>query len=631
MAASRFLLSLLLSSISVRSSPRLKLDLTAEIQDRVQFNPGEEYTTTLRDGNVVYVGGKAVLYRINFEASPSPVKIPVPGDDTATKKCIKDKLDHCGNFVMVLQKFNATHILLCGTNAQVPQCWLHSGNELNLIIHGYGRPLGAGVCPLTPKQSVTSLVVEERLYSVAALYSDGNNVLRGFRKADEVSWLLSVDTWMADPKFVGMSPMDDLVYMFFREKNLPANPDIDPWISRIARVCKDDRGGSRQHLQNKWATFLKARLLCNIPTDNVHFNRIEDAFIARSSDGSEDRVYGIFNSNWNASAICVYSMKDISDVFETSTFKGFNENIPVPRPGTCVSDTQGLPDKVLSVVDRYPEMEAQIHPIGKIPLLIKNKYNFKKIVVDSVVGINGAVSRVLFLAMGNGKIQKVLETGQSAFTISELKVLKEPGPIVSMCLDSETKQLYVTTTKELVRFPLAQCDKYNPSCESCVMARDSYCGWKADKKKCVPITPGIRDVVQDLEKCDFRNYTEEKVVVLHTSWRDSDYRLISLPLKSRVPVYLSCPKHSHHADYSWKFNDSKVLDCSSNEDECLLFINDLSKVSVGSYKCISNEGGREQLHKSYLIQDNSESSLYLSSYSAALYSVLMTVAALFSH
>ncbi|GCC38913.1 hypothetical protein chiPu_0022997, partial [Chiloscyllium punctatum] len=87
--------------------------------------------------------------------------------------------------------------------------------------------------------------------------------------------------------------MGEHVLFFFRERNLAENLDVDPWISRVARVCKNDRGGSRFQLQNKWATFLKARLLCNIPSENAHFNRIQDVFVAQCGD----RVYGIFQSN----------------------------------------------------------------------------------------------------------------------------------------------------------------------------------------------------------------------------------------------------------------------------------------------------------------------------------------------
>ncbi|GCB77234.1 hypothetical protein scyTo_0017574 [Scyliorhinus torazame] len=333
------------------------------IQAQCKFTSTEEYSTTLRDGSTIYVGGKEILYEINL-GKPCILKIKVP--------------INCDFFQQFDKKFDS-------------------------MINGRSRPLGNGVCPFTPKHGFASLVEDERLYSVAPLYEKGEGkLLRGYKKSSTAQWLLSIDNWLQDPHFVGMSAMDDQVFMFFREKYLPTNLDIDPWISRIARVCKDDLGGSSQRLQSKWATFLKARLLCNIPADHVHFNTIQNVFVARSKN-SDARVYGIFSSNWNGTAICSYSMEDINKVFGTSKFKGFAEAIPDPRPGTCGTDTQNLRDKVLNVVENHPEMKTDVHPIGNHPLVMDMEKVFQLIVVDSVVAVNGKVSRVLFLTMGRSR------------------------------------------------------------------------------------------------------------------------------------------------------------------------------------------------------------------------------------
>ncbi|XP_020370854.2 semaphorin-7A-like [Rhincodon typus] len=618
-------LSLLLSSASSSTLPRLKLDLSVEIQDRFQFPSTEEYTTTLREGSTVYVGGKEALYQIKFEEAPRLIqKISVPVDDESMSECKKKNLAYCENIIMVLQRFSRTRLLLCGTNARNPRCWSLNNKNLSQIINGGGRPIGRGLCPFTPKHGFTSLVEGEKFYSAAPVFENGNINLRRYMEQSP-SWLLSVDEWLNDPSFVGMSPTGDHVLMFFRERNLSENLDIDPWISRIACVCKDDRGGSRFHLQSKWATFLKARLLCNIPSENIHFNRIQDIFVTQS----KDRIYGIFKSNWNGSAICMYSMEDINNVFSTSTFKGFMKAIPDPRPGKCGTNTQELQSNVLSVVRHHPEMESLIHPIGKGPLVIQNEDLFKKIVVDSVVSFNGTVFYVLFLAMGDSKIQKVLEIGQSIFIISELTILKEPGPISSMSLDSEAKLLYVTTAKEVVRFPLVQCEKYNKSCGSCIMARDPYCAWNAREKNCVPITPPSGNLIQDLENGDPKKCPSEKVAVYYSSERESQDANPALILEGSGSVYLSCPKQSHHAHYSWRVQ-GQTQDCSPNEDECLFFISNLAEYGGSSYRCVSSEGGREQVHTSYLIKD-SGSSMYLTRYSIAVYSVSIIVVALFLH
>lgn len=36
----------------------------------------------------------------------------------------------------------------------------------------------------------------------------------------------------------------------------------------------------------------------------------------------------------NSTAVCIYTIKMIENIFENSKFKGYNDNVPTPRPGT---------------------------------------------------------------------------------------------------------------------------------------------------------------------------------------------------------------------------------------------------------------------------------------------------------
>ncbi|XP_032870717.1 semaphorin-7A-like [Amblyraja radiata] len=487
------LLLFIAAAATTTTSPRLKHTLPDHNTKRVHFQQVEQFATTLLEGRTLYVGGNGVLYRINFDNSSTPNKIHLPN---VPEKCRGQNSVSCGNYIMVLQRYDANKLLVCATGSPHSLCWLSHNGEMKEFINGQKRVLGKYVLPSPPRQGFASLVVEQRIYS-AAPFDNDKMVFDGYRRSDDIKRLRADIRWMNDPKFVGMSPVGNLIYMFFRERNSQNDPDVDPWISRIARVCKDDHGGSPRRLQMKWSTFLKARLLCN-ESNNVHFNRIEDTFIYKSPVDNETRVYGVFSSNWNGTAVCVYSMDEIRDVFKTSAFKDSNGPVPSnPRPGTCVKNTKELPDEVLALVEDHPEMETWISPIGGRPLMTSYDPHIKKIVVDSVVGPGGE-NRLLILAMGDGTIHKVLETGTSTFTIAQLTVLKQPAPILSISLDSDRKLLYVTSTMELARFPLVACEEYVGSCATCLQARDPYCGWDKDQNKCIPVTPNSKKVDQNL-------------------------------------------------------------------------------------------------------------------------------------
>ena len=70
-------------------------------------------------------------------------------------------------------------------------------------------------------------------------------------------------------------------------------------FSRIARVCKSDRGGPHK-FRSKWTTFLKSRLNCSVPGDTpFYFNDIQ-ATTNFIEDGSEQVLYGVFTTPDNS-------------------------------------------------------------------------------------------------------------------------------------------------------------------------------------------------------------------------------------------------------------------------------------------------------------------------------------------
>lgn len=57
-------------------------------------------------------------------------------------------------------------------------------------------------------------------------------------------------------------------------------------VSRVARVCKNDMGGSQRVLEKQWTSFLKARLNCSVPGDShFYFNVIQSVTDVFQLDG----------------------------------------------------------------------------------------------------------------------------------------------------------------------------------------------------------------------------------------------------------------------------------------------------------------------------------------------------------
>uniref|UniRef100_A0A3Q2D3F3 Semaphorin 7A (JohnMiltonHagen blood group) n=1 Tax=Cyprinodon variegatus TaxID=28743 RepID=A0A3Q2D3F3_CYPVA len=382
----------------------------------------------------------------------------------------------------------------------------------------------------------------------APLDIEGNS-LHFRRKRGKRPHLWMYDRWLSEPTFISASwvkrrddPENEKIYIFFREKNSNHNPDAEPWISRVARVCKNDEGGSKRFLQNMWTSFLKARLVCGFPEESLYFNRLQDIYVMHADDWQNTRVYGIFTSSWNSTAVCIYSIEAIEKLFESSLFRGFNKEIPTPRPGTCVPNSKVISFDTLNVVRDHPEMVNWVHPLHyKAPFYVSN-YNYTKIAVDQVKAADGQLYNVLLLA-----------TGRIFFDVFS------------------QKKLVVGFPEKISTVDLQNCENYNSSCAECVLARDPYCSWTTSG--CTP---------NNMRK------------------RQTDSLNHAIP--KGVPFYLSCPIESYHAKYTWE-HQGRNFSCLQMLSNCLHLIPSMEIENYGEYKCISIEKDYKKTLKQYQLTE----------------------------
>lgn len=489
----------------------------------------------------------------------------------------------CENVVTVIERFQDC-TFVCGTDGEEPKCWKLFPTESN---HSTEVVEGIGISPHICTQNSLSLMADGDLYAAAPFYSDGT-LLQFRRKAGNRISVWMHDQWVSEPTFISSflaerknDSLNEKIYVLFREKNLDTSPEADPWISRVARVCKVDEGGPKQFLQNIWTSFLKARLVCGIPSESLYFNRLQDVFVQHAEDWMKSRVYALFSSSWNSTAVCIYYLKDLDHVFEKSSFKGYTEAIPSPRPGTCVKNSNSIPLSTLHIIKDYPEMKDWIHPIQQdTPFFTSNK-NFTKIAVDRVQASDENMHNVLLLATDNGEILKILEDGSEAFIISETNLCNGSAPIQSMKLDSVQKKLFVGYPGQLSVLDLQRCQDYNASCQECVLSRDPYCAWtergctSQTKGGIQNIADGLTNVCHQKTVGRFRRDVQQSSIVQHFVPTD-------------VPFYLSCPVDSHHATYVWEHGDKRIP-CQQTPSECLFLIPAMKADMYGNYKCISHE------------------------------------------
>lgn len=69
----------------------------------------------------------------------------------------------------------------------------------------------------------------------------------------------------------------------------------------MARVCKNDVGGSPRVLEKQWTSFLKARLNCSVPGDSHFYFNVMQAVTGVVSLGGRPIVLAIFSTPSNRS------------------------------------------------------------------------------------------------------------------------------------------------------------------------------------------------------------------------------------------------------------------------------------------------------------------------------------------
>uniref|UniRef100_A0A3B5LQF7 Sema domain, transmembrane domain (TM), and cytoplasmic domain, (semaphorin) 6Bb n=1 Tax=Xiphophorus couchianus TaxID=32473 RepID=A0A3B5LQF7_9TELE len=336
--------------------------------------------------------------------------------------------------------------------------------------------------------------------------------------------------WFREPYFVSAVEWGPHIYFFFREIAMEFNYLEKVVVSRVARVCKRDQGGSQRVLEKQWTSFLKARLNCSIPGDShFYFNLLHSTSPVIRMHG-RDIILGVFSTPANipGSAVCAFDMEQLAAVFD-GRFKEQkspesiwtpvpDELIPKP-PGGCAvqgskfNSSNSFPDEMLNFVKTHPLMDEAVPSLGQRPWIVRTMvYQLNKIVVDTEAGPYRNRT-VLFLGSSRGTILKFLIMPNQDNTVTSSNIFLEElegfnpdcaedsmqaRQLLSLTLDRASHTLLLAFPSCVVRVPVARCQLYSRCMRNCIASRDPYCGWTRGST-CSFLRPGTLPFEQDVE------------------------------------------------------------------------------------------------------------------------------------
>uniref|UniRef100_A0A8C1PNK4 Sema domain, transmembrane domain (TM), and cytoplasmic domain, (semaphorin) 6D, like n=1 Tax=Cyprinus carpio TaxID=7962 RepID=A0A8C1PNK4_CYPCA len=412
--------------------------------------------------------------------------------------------DECHNFIKVLVPRNDDLVFICGTNGFNPMCRYYRLDNLEFDgeeISGLAR------CPFDAKQTNVALFADGKLYSatVADFLASDAVIYRSMGDGSALRTIKYDSKWLKEPHFLHAVDYGDFVYFFYREIAAEHNNLGKAVYSRVARICKNDMGGSQRVLEKHWTSFVKARLNCSVPGESFFYFDVLQAITDIININGVPSVVGVFTTQLNSipgSAVCSFSMADI-------------EKLPKPRfvdnwtccifnlcvqPGCCAGHGSAesyktsieFPDETLQFIKSHPLMDASVPSIGDEPWFTKTRvrYRLTALTVDNTAGPQKNYT-VVFIGSEAGIVLKVLAKTSplslnDSILLEEIDVFnqakclssnEDDRRILSFHLDKDTHTLYVAFSSCVVRIPLSRCERHSSCQKSCIASRDPYCGW----------------------------------------------------------------------------------------------------------------------------------------------------------
>ncbi|XP_043657313.1 plexin-B [Drosophila teissieri] len=274
------------------------------------------------------------------------------------------------------------------------------------------------------------------------------------------------------------------------------------YVTRLARICITDPN---------YDSYTEITVQCTATENNVDYNILRDAKITTASHKlaqkmgikKDDHVLitvfspskEISNQPENKSAMCIYSIKDIEDMFIENIHLCFNGTIKDRNLG-YISGTinDGRCPIVGSLGNIYNFCSVGLKISGVSPITAHALFHFDNVSVTSVTATSTTDQQhsLAFLGTSKGVIKKVLLSGQSPGEYEEIVVDAGNRILPNTMMSPKKDYLYVLSQRKITKLRIEHCSVYT-NCSACLESRDPFCGWCSLERRCTVRSTCQRD------------------------------------------------------------------------------------------------------------------------------------------
>uniref|UniRef100_A0A8C7DBA0 Plexin-B1 n=1 Tax=Oncorhynchus kisutch TaxID=8019 RepID=A0A8C7DBA0_ONCKI len=490
-------------TLAVRTYPRFSRNDTSF--EHLVLHPDPSVGT-------VYVGARDHLFqldgldglRLEHEERTGPV--------TDSKECLPPVTEancpqarHTSNHnKLLLVDPSAMELITCG-NVHQGTCQKRSLTSVKEVLFSTERPVDTQyVAANDPEVSTVGLVVGPRGGERAVLY-----VGRGYTSSHppistrhlahepvfsyEETAKLAVAGRLSeyDHHFVAAFARRGHVYFLFYRRDIKA-------VSReyrtyAARVCLDD---------TSYYSYVEVPLVCHSSTSSPerNYNLLQAAQVGQGGGREGESLLGVFSTRVSSSngpsedsALCVYPLDELDRLIDSTRDLCYTLDGRVMGGGEVAyieyevkSSCANLPTNTLKAYpcgsDHTPSPMASRVPMEAEAVLDSPSARLTAVAVGMRAG-----HTIAFLGDSKGNLHKVCQVtvGHDAFYFTSTVSLYSTAVF--------KKNMWVTFQVE--KRPVAECGDHL-DCQSCLSARDPYCGWCVLEGRCVQRSQCSRGALQ---------------------------------------------------------------------------------------------------------------------------------------
>ncbi|KAM4737577.1 plexin-B1-like isoform 2-T2 [Anableps anableps] len=494
-----FLLLFIFASAHAHSYPRFSRNDT-EFQHLV-LHPDPSVGT-------VYLGARNYLFQLDGSDGLLLQQEETTGPVSDSKDCLPPVTEtHCpqarrtsNHNKLLLVDPKALELITCGSVHQ-GTCQKRSLGSIKKVLFSTERPVDTQyVAANDPSVSTVGLVVgvpggERTVMYVGRGYTASHPPISTRHLSSQLIFSYEETAKLAvagrlseyDHNFITAFTRHSYVYFLFYRRDIKSvSRDYQTYV---ARVCLED---------TSYYSYVEIPLVCHSPSSpSMKYNVLQAAQVGKGVGQQGEDLLGVFstrtgstNTPVDSSALCVFPLDELDRHIDSTrdlcyTQDGWVENR---------EEVAYIEYEVKSSCANLPLNTLNAYPCGSdhtpSPMASRVPLEAKAVWLTSVARLTAvAVSvreghSIAFLGDAKGNLHKVYLGKDGEVEVYANSTIQPNSPINSdLLLDDRGSHIYIMTKTTLEKRPVAECGDHL-DCQSCLSARDPYCGWCVLEGQC---------------------------------------------------------------------------------------------------------------------------------------------------